>query len=313
MPKRSNDFQKLITFIEKEFSPESIEVVESALLRESISDVEREVDILIQGEINGYQISIGVECRDRKRKADLTWIDEIIGKYQHLPIDRKVAISKCGFTKTALDKAVKYNIETLTLEEAFETDWIETVVRIASWQMEGRKLVYNSLGFKFCEDTKSPPKDVSELDVLYDKEGGAIGKIQGLKEWIIETPPLIESAIKKEVDKMRPLFTEGLNVSQINLNIPADLTYKSSNGVDYNVVAIIVNVECRVEIIKPVISEYKLKDKYVAMTKAIFNDAPVEVTAAAINMGTENSEFKMFFSSNQEIVHELNTNESEDT
>jgi hypothetical protein len=61
-------------------------------------------------------------------KADVEWIDAIIGKYSKIGVRRVVAISRSGFTKNAIKKAKDANIDTLSLGQALEADW-ETAVK----------------------------------------------------------------------------------------------------------------------------------------------------------------------------------------
>lgn len=302
MPKRSNEFQRLIAFIENEFSHAAVNVTESELVYDKINNVEREVDILVQGEINGYQISIGIECRDRKRKADILWIDEIIGKYQSLPIDRKVAVSKSGFTKSAMEKADKCNIETLTLEDALNTDWIETVERIVKWNMEGRKLIFHSFGFNFEDNIVQTPESFCKSSVLYNSKDKPVGKVQDFIDWVIDNPPEIENAIQREINNMRPNLQEGVNRFKIILSVPLSLTFEEPNHKKCKIVSVTIVIECRIEILNPEIDEYKYKEKYLAIAKSKFSDAPVEIVAAAVSSGKKGDEIKMLFSSNQEII-----------
>src|SRR6266496_913807 len=123
MPKRTNDFQTLIAFIEKELAPLGVKVTESAELSEAADSSEREIDILIETEINHHPVRIAIECRDHKPPQDVTWIDAIIGKYRDLKIHNIVAVSKSGFTRSALEKAARVGIRALTFEQVFETNW----------------------------------------------------------------------------------------------------------------------------------------------------------------------------------------------
>jgi hypothetical protein len=123
MPKRSNEFQALIARIYLQLAAHGAQVTESVLLRERTSNAEREVDVLIEQVVVGHRIRIAVECRDRKDKDDITWIDDLIGRFSDLEIDRVIAVSSSGFTKTAASKAAAHRIDVLTLEEANETDW----------------------------------------------------------------------------------------------------------------------------------------------------------------------------------------------
>jgi len=48
VPKRTNDFQKLIATIETELAPLGAVVTESKLIKAKHSDVEREIDVAIE-------------------------------------------------------------------------------------------------------------------------------------------------------------------------------------------------------------------------------------------------------------------------
>lgn len=105
MPKRTNASEKLIAKIYDQLSTPDEKVVESAILKERGNGAEREVDILLQKDIFGTPIRIAVECRGRTNKDDIQWIDGLIGKYRDLPIDKVIAVSKSGFSKSATEKA----------------------------------------------------------------------------------------------------------------------------------------------------------------------------------------------------------------
>lgn len=132
MPKRSNEFQALIRYLYEELVPVGVIVEESVLLADSTDGNagDREIDVLLTQEIAGIKVRIAVECRDRRRKADVQWIDELIGKFLRTGVSKIVAVSSSGFTKSALAKAAEHNIETKTLTEAIEADWPSQFLRL---------------------------------------------------------------------------------------------------------------------------------------------------------------------------------------
>jgi hypothetical protein len=93
------------------------------MLAERNSKHQREVDILVQTSVAASELRFAIECRDRARPADIAWIDDLIGKYGDLPVDKIIAVSRHGFTEAALEKAAANRIDTLTLREALRTDW----------------------------------------------------------------------------------------------------------------------------------------------------------------------------------------------
>src|SRR5437870_4833510 len=100
MPARSNPFQHLIFLIQHQLAAQEVSVTESKLVQDGEGHL-REIDVAVEGKIGGHPIFVAVECRDQGRAANIGWIDELIGKYSHLPVDKVVAVSRRGFTKAA--------------------------------------------------------------------------------------------------------------------------------------------------------------------------------------------------------------------
>ena len=123
MPKRSNNFQGLIHHIYKHTADAKVRVTESAELKERGSDAMREIDVLLEFEMAGVPIRIAVETHDHARVDDIQWIDELIGRFRDLEVDKVVAVSAAGFSGGASAKARANGIETMTLREAHNTDW----------------------------------------------------------------------------------------------------------------------------------------------------------------------------------------------
>src|SRR5262245_55286926 len=102
MPKRSNEFQRLIKRIYDQLAPTGATVRESVELTEEGSTCRREVDILIEFRIADSEVRLAVECRGSGKSEDITWIDELVGKYEHLAVDKVIAVSKAGFSRCAV-------------------------------------------------------------------------------------------------------------------------------------------------------------------------------------------------------------------
>ncbi len=139
MPKRTNDFQKIVFMIQKILGDNAV-VEESALLKDRETNCDVEVDILIQGKVGNTNINIGVECVERSRPSDIEWMRSMLKKHEDLPIDKSVLVSKAGFTHQAKLKAKIAGAETLTFEEAESYEWIEELkkdnkLKIAAFQL----------------------------------------------------------------------------------------------------------------------------------------------------------------------------------
>ena len=116
MPARSNEFQKLVLLV-KQHVAGGATVTESKFLADRATGADREVDICIEGAVGGHEVVISVECRDRARRADVTWIEEMKAKHERLPTDALVLVSRSGFTSGAIAVAKSYGIELLSISE----------------------------------------------------------------------------------------------------------------------------------------------------------------------------------------------------
>ena len=123
MPKRTNDFQRIVFLIQKILGGSAV-VQESALLKDRETGSDVEVDIIIRGDVAGTVIVIGVECVDRSRPSDIEWIRSMLKKHEDLPIDKSIFVSRSGFTRQAKAKAKANGAETLKFEDIENHDWI---------------------------------------------------------------------------------------------------------------------------------------------------------------------------------------------
>src|SRR5271169_1795020 len=107
MPKRTNALQKAVKLVEA-YKGDFLSLQESAMLQDKFAGVDREVDILLEGIVNSHSIKVAIEVRDRKRAADITWVEEMLAKHNSLPTDKLILVSSSGFTKGAHDKAMLF-------------------------------------------------------------------------------------------------------------------------------------------------------------------------------------------------------------
>jgi hypothetical protein len=172
MPKRSNEFQRLITLIEGQLAPIGATVEESAMLSDACSGQQREVDILIRCPVGERLMSVAIECRDHRRKADSTWMDQLRGKFESLPIDRLVAVSRCGFSAGATARAKLWNIETITLQSATKLNWAAAILSLAGFEVIGQHFTIErfqiTLEYPADYDDGQTPRNLGKLLHLPD-------------------------------------------------------------------------------------------------------------------------------------------------
>ena len=122
MPQRTNAFQRLVTLLTATLAGYAT-VTESAMLQDSITREQREVDILVVVTVATYNINLGIEVISWGRRADTPWVEKMRAKHDNLPVDKLILVSESGFSGPAKVKAQFYGIETLTVDAACEADW----------------------------------------------------------------------------------------------------------------------------------------------------------------------------------------------
>src|ERR1700684_3659641 len=117
MPKRTNDFQRLIRMLTQLLGDDAV-VEESKMLTDLVSGEPREVDIYAEGTLAGHTVNIGVECRHHKRKQGLGWVEQMHSKHERLPTNLLILVSSSGFAGSAIARADSYGIKTIAPTQA---------------------------------------------------------------------------------------------------------------------------------------------------------------------------------------------------
>lgn len=238
MPKRTNAFQQVIHSIHKQLEQNAV-VTESKILRDRVTNDDREVDVVIEIETPLYRCIIGVECRDRSRPADVEWVEQASAKHANLT-DKLVLVSRAGFTKSALRKAALLGIETLTLDEAIDTDWTQVVGKLATvylalpqaWPSQG-EIIYSRAY------PKSDLPRVGVNSVIYRQHGIPMGTLYEVGLRILRVPEMVEHLVKTYNTPGDYSFVVAYNVPKGSYVVDGDvqhevdmLKYKMSVHID---------------------------------------------------------------------------------
>ena len=124
MPKRTNDFQKLVKNIQTLVCP-SAEVAESVEVTVPGFGHVREVDVVVETEIGLYPVKLAVEAKDESRKMSVDRMESLISKYTgpcSLSFDKVIIVNSKGYTKKALEKARACGFQCMTLSELDDSD-----------------------------------------------------------------------------------------------------------------------------------------------------------------------------------------------
>ena len=187
MPKRSNDFQRLVYLVRVNLA-DGAKVTESKMMRDRLTKRFREVDVVIEGKVGSQSVVVSIECRDHKRVADVTWIDMMKSKHDRLDTHALLLASKRGFTQEARAVAEKYGIELFTLEDLETADipamlaqqgslWIKTATATA----EKVRARVSAVGELEVETVVTSPDNL-----LYLEDGTELCQIRQLVDRLLQ-------------------------------------------------------------------------------------------------------------------------------
>jgi len=213
MPKRSNQFQRVVTYVAEKLAPIGATVRESVELPErGLDGVVREVDTLIEVQAGITLVRVAIECRDRTRKDVVSWVDELIGKYKNLSVDRVVAVSNSGFSEAAKAKAALNGIELLTPEEVEGVDWPGRFQKIGVGTVAGEVRIEHV-------EFKTTPPFPGKVDLDRDRvlREGTGKPIHGTVRRFVEElgPHFIERARRHHREKFLSIYKARADLEKI--------------------------------------------------------------------------------------------------
>lgn len=140
----------------------------------------REIDVLLSSHIAGHAVNLPIECRNRSLPVGTPQVDAVIGKLEDIGLSRTPAllVSASGFTRGAVERAVKAGIRPMLLEgltqdrlasatERFFNNVIYLLPVIGNTSMLDNKSTDRSVlaGYSYYSD--EPPHRRNILDVVW--------------------------------------------------------------------------------------------------------------------------------------------------
>jgi hypothetical protein len=116
MPRRSNLFQDTIAVVHAHMAGDAT-IEESSMLRQRTTGELREVDVVLRSRIGSHEVVVSIEARASVRKADLPWVESMVGKHADLPTSKLVLVSENGFTGPAKRQAEAKGAIAVTSED----------------------------------------------------------------------------------------------------------------------------------------------------------------------------------------------------
>lgn len=189
MPKRSNDFQRLIYLVRLNLS-EGSKVTESKMMRDRLTKRFREVDVVIEGKVGSQRVIVAVECRDHQRVADVTWVDMMKAKHDRLDTHALLLGSRSGFTPEARDVASKYGIELFTLEDIEDANIPAMLGPNSHLWLKSVTISAEKVSIRVAQVDDLPPETVatSPDNLLYLEDGSELSQTKGLVDRLLNSP-----------------------------------------------------------------------------------------------------------------------------
>ena len=183
-PKKWKKFEDIVAKVRKDFSPNATIKTREKILGKK-SGCPRELDITIRETIGPDEMLIAIDCKDLSRKVDIKKVEECIGLFDDVGVNQGVIVSAKGFTKSALERGKRNNINLYTLVDSDDHDWKSDVrlkflifiYTLNAWQYEFSSLDPNL--------TSLPLEGYEDIDI-FTKDEVLLGKLGDIfkEKWV---------------------------------------------------------------------------------------------------------------------------------
>lgn len=217
MPKRSNDFQRLV-YLAKSHWVDAQSIAESEFLTDSETGAQREVDVCITGIVAGHSVVVAIECTSTKRKADITWVEQLKAKHDRLPTNVLVLYSRNGFTADAKEFSTLHGIETIELEQVEHGYVTELMGRCKNLVTVLYKLDIEKVLLTVPEETDLPLENVaaSSENYVYYSDGAYAMSVRELVEGFLGTREVVAELCKRGTEEHVAFVIEKRDVLDLN-------------------------------------------------------------------------------------------------
>jgi hypothetical protein len=104
------ELEYLVVMIQKQLSPDA-RVEHNVMLDGIDSETKRQIDVLVEQNIGQYTMRIVIDCKDYSKPIDVKGVEEFHGLTQDVRAHKGALVCPSGFTKSALRRAKKLQID----------------------------------------------------------------------------------------------------------------------------------------------------------------------------------------------------------
>lgn len=117
MRRAGRELEELVALLEEALGPSGAKVASPDHIADRETGETREVDVSIRAVVGSVPVLVIIECRDRSRIQDVTWIEQVAQKRNGLGAAKAVAVASSGFSGAAMAKAQALGIETRVIRQ----------------------------------------------------------------------------------------------------------------------------------------------------------------------------------------------------
>lgn len=217
---KSREFEELVARIEGHLAPLGAMVKSPDRLKAKAGKRKREVDASIRHRVGSGEVLITIECRERSRLQDVTWIEQIAGKRDLVGASLTIAVSSKGFSKDAIEAARFHDVQLRIIQEIKDEDiekWTDGILvekRVAQLKIQ-------NMGIQYFEPGEPSPALSGAFLELWHREGieakifhdHRTGVLISLNEVIARATPQRQVHVMSEGSRVRVTIPAGERVT----------------------------------------------------------------------------------------------------
>jgi hypothetical protein len=158
------EFERLVSRIEADAGPAGIKVKSPDRIKCKLTGRLREVDASVRATVGTANVLITIECRKRRHRQDVTWIEQLATKKQLIGAARTIAVSATGFSEDAKVVARQVGIDLRHLSDISVAD-LNALVRSDFVLFHHKKCSITGVGLRFFREKSWTVPDKADIDL----------------------------------------------------------------------------------------------------------------------------------------------------
>jgi hypothetical protein len=143
-----------------------VQVTSPDHIRCTVTGALREVDATIRQVVNGANQLITIECRKRRGRQDVTWIEQLATKRKSIGADKTIAVSASGFSTAAHKIAAAHGIELKATRDLSVAD-LNPLARLDFVWFSHKVAKLQSVGLRFFRSLEWTLPETGDVDYAF--------------------------------------------------------------------------------------------------------------------------------------------------